>query len=136
MNINVDDPILSDDQAFQEFIRNNPGRGYLKVRATSANDAIPVAGVEVTVSKKIGNNNVAFFQGQTDNSGMINGIVLATPSKASSDLEAPSFTDYELRAIYEKENFDKLYKISLCCRASVIQYINIIPNVKEVENGN
>lgn len=136
MNISVDDPILSDDQAFQEFIRNNPGRGYLKVRATSANDAIPVAGVEVTVSKKIGNNNVVFFQGQTDNSGMINGIVLATPSKASSDLEAPSFTDYELRAIYEKENFDKLYKISLCCRASVIQYINIIPNVKEVENGN
>ncbi len=136
MNISVDDPILSDDQAFQEFIRNNPGRGYLKVRATSANDAIPVAGVEVTVSKKIGNNNVVFFQGQTDNSGMINGIVLATPSKASSDLEAPSFTDYELRAVYEKENFDKVYKISLCCRASVIQYINIIPNVKEVENGN
>ena len=136
MNISVDDPILSDDQAFQEFIRNNPGRGYLKVRATSANDAIPVAGVEVTVSKKIGNNNVVFFQGQTDNSGMINGIVLATPSKASSDLEAPSFTDYELRAVYEKENFDKVYIISLFCRASVIQYINIIPNVKEVENGN
>ena len=129
MNINVDDPKLKSDEEFQKFLEENPGRGFLKVRATSANDAVPVEGVNVIVSKKIGDNNVIFFSGQTDESGMINGIVLPTPKKVLSDEDIPKFTKYELEAIHKDLNFDSKYEISLCCSVSVIQYINITPDI-------
>lgn len=131
MNINIDDPILKNNQEFQEFLKNNPGRGFLKIRATAASEALPVSGVEVIVTKKIGDDTIKFFSGQTDNSGMINGIVLPTPSKNTNDLVAPEFAEYDLHVLYPKENIDKHYSVSLCCSISVIQYINIIPDVVE-----
>ena len=129
MNINIDNEILNTDEAYLEFLRNNPGRGFLKIRATSASEAVPIDGLEITVSKEIGDNNIIFFDGRTDESGMINGIILPTPPKVSSDLVAPNFADYRLHAKYSPENFDKNYVISICCSVSVIQYINVTPNI-------
>ena len=129
MNINIDNPILNDDAAYLEFLKNNPGRGFLKIRATSASEAVPVEGVQITVSKEIGDNNIIFFDGRTDESGMINGIILPTPPKVTNDLVAPNFADYRLQAKYTPENFDKNYVISICCSVSVIQYINVSPDV-------
>ena len=139
MNINVGSPELQNDLSFQNFLRDNPGRGTLKVRASSANAAVPVEGVRVIVSKKIGNNTIIFFNGSTDESGMINGISLPTPPAVSSDEVVPKFADYNMEAIYPPENMDKNYSISICCSVSVIQYINITPEISVEEddlNGN
>lgn len=135
MNINIDNPILNDDKDYQAFLKNNPGRGFLKIRATSASEAVPVEGVKITVSKEIGDNNIIFFDGKTDESGMINGITLPTPPKVTSDLVAPNFADYRLHAEYSSENFDKNYVISICCSISVIQYINVTPNIDTETSG-
>lgn len=124
---------LKNDSAYQDFLNSNPGVGNIKVRATSANEAFPVSGVSVVVSKVIGDNTIIFFEGMTDESGMINGIKLPTPSKNFNDLEAPAFTTYKLRAVYDPDKFDRTYDVALCCGVSIIQYINITPLVNMEE---
>lgn len=129
MNLDINSDIIKNDPTYQEFLKNNPGRGFLKIRATSASEALPVSGMRIVVSKVIGANNVIFFDGETDSSGMINGITLPTSPKITNNLEPPEFTEYNLVATYELENFKKIYTISLCCSVSVIQNINVTPNI-------
>ncbi len=126
---NTDEKLL-DDFEYQEFLKENPGRGVLKIRTSSASETLPVSDVLVTVTKVVGKNTIVFFDGKTDDSGMINGIVLPTPKRVSNDEEVPKFATYSLRAVHLNNNFDKTYDISLCCGVVAIQYINIVPNVE------
>lgn len=136
ININEKEK-LQNNKAYQEYLKENPSTGYLKVRATSLNEAMPIEGVNIIVSKKIGDDTIIFYEGKTDVSGMINDIKLPTPIRVSNNEEVPNFSTYNLRAIYEKDNFDKTYDISLCCSITIVQYINVIPSVTmEDLNGN
>ena len=137
MIIKVDE--IKDDNTYNEFLKENPGRGTLKIRTTSASEALPVSGVNVVVSKEIGDNTYIFYEGQTDSSGMINNIKLPTPVRINSNLEVPNFTSYKVRVEYSKDKFDKTYEVSLCCGSGLIQYVNITPMVNMEEgssNGN
>ena len=129
-DINIDDPRLQMDPDYQKFVRDNPGRGYLKIRASSINEAIPASGVNIKVSKVIGNNNVIFFEDVTDESGMINDIVLPAPRAITNDLEAPKFSEYKITAT--GPNINQEYTISICCSITIIQYINVIPSIGDV----
>lgn len=127
---------LKNNSEYQEFLRKNPGIGTLKVRVSSINQALPVEGTLITVSKKIGDDTIVFFNGETDESGMINNIKLPTPMRVESDEIEPSFTTYQLHAVYKQSNFDKMYDIALCCGISVIQNINITPEASfEMRNN-
>lgn len=129
MTYNISDEKLNNNQAFQDFLKDNPSTGTLKVRVSSINKALPVENVNITVSKVIGDDTVIFFDGKTDESGMVMNIKLPTPMGNPNDEVAPSFTTYQLHAVYEAEKFDKIYDIALCCGVSVIQNINITPEV-------
>lgn len=129
-DVNVGDKSLQNNPDYQKFVENNPSFGYLKIRASSINEAIPVSGINIRVSKVIGNNNVVFFEGATDESGMINDIVLPAPRAITNDLEVPKFTEYKLEAT--GTNIDEEYTISICCSITIIQYINVIPNIGDV----
>ena len=129
-DVYIDDEVLKNDSSYLEFINNNPGFGYLKIRASSINVAIPVSDINIKVSKVIGNNNIIFYEGKTDNSGMINDIVLPAPRAISNDEEVPKFTEYKLEAI--KGNMRQEYTISICCSITIIQYINVIPSIGDV----
>lgn len=133
MIIRVSD--IKDDQTYNNFLKENPGRGNLKLRVTSASEALPVEGVDVVVSKEIGNNTYIFYEGKTDNSGMINNIKLPTPARITNNLEVPKFTTYKVEVEYLKDKFDKTYEVSLCCGTGLIQYVNITPMVN-MEEGN
>ena len=134
MIINVSDvDKLKNDPDYNQFLKDNPSNGTLKVRATSASSTLPVSDVNIIVSKEIGENTIIFYEGKTDNSGMINNIKLPTPRRVSSDLEVPNFSTYKLEAKYSPDKFDKTYSISLCCGVSIIQYINITPIVNMEE---
>lgn len=124
--------LLDNDPKYQEFIRNSPGYGYLKIRASSANEAVPVEGLKIIVSKQIGNNKVIFFEGKTDYSGMINDIALPAPKPITNDEIAPTFNEYDVEAI--NKDIDKNYNISVCCGFTVIQYINVIPSGTQIRN--
>ncbi len=129
MNINVNDEILSSDTAYQEFLRTNTSTATLKIRASAASQALPVSGVNIVVSKEIGNNNIIFFEGVTDDSGMINNIVLPAPQLNPNDEVAPTLINYTVKATYPQDNLNKEYKVTLYGGTSAIQYIFLSPNV-------
>ena len=131
----VTDEALKNDSSYLDFIKNNPGYSTLKVRASAANEAYPIEGVSIVVSKVIGNYDVVFYEGKTDSSGMINNIILPSPRAIQNDMEVPSFTEYQLIAKSEVDDFYKVYNFSVCCGITVIQYINITPKVTEERYG-
>lgn len=127
-NVSLDDKEFLNSNAYMNFINDNPGIGYLKIRAYSANQAIPVKGLKIFVNKKINGYNVNFFEGYTNESGVIENISLPTPIINSNDLVAPKSASYEINATLNDETilnfivnvYDKLY---------VIQNISVVPKM-------
>lgn len=113
-------------KSYNEFIKNNPGTGYLKIRAYAANGAIPVRGLNIVISNYIDGSNVIFFEGSTNESGVIDKISLPAPIINSNDLVIPNYITYDLRA-YIDNKVDKLYKVNIFDGVSVIQNISISP---------
>ncbi len=130
----TDTKLLNNDVDYQTFISNNPSKAFVKVRASSINEALPIKDVSVSISKEIGNNTIIFFEGKTDESGMINDITLPAPIRVKTNEEVPEFTKYNLNATYQKENFNKTYPISVCCGVTILQHINITPNIYQERN--
>ena len=67
---------------------------------------------------------------------MINNIILPSPKAIKSDMEVPEFTEYNLIAKDEANDFYKKYSFSVCSGITVIQYINITPKMMEESYGN
>lgn len=128
---NISDESLKNDPAYLEFLRNNPGNGFLKIRASAANEAVPISGIQIKVTKLIGNTNVVFFEGQTDGSGMINNISLPAPAAIASDEDVPQFTDYNVSATGSMQDLKEEYSVAICCGITVIQYISVTPMISE-----
>ena len=120
---------------YKNFINENPSYANLNIRTSAASNAVPVSNVRIIVSKIIDGNKIIFYDGLTDDSGMINNIKLPTPSINQDDLVAPTATLYDIEAIYEKDNIDRLYKVLMYPNICVIQNINIIPLMNGVDYG-
>lgn len=113
---------------YKEFIKNNPENGYLNIRAYAANSAIPITDLEVKVSKIINDQKIIFFDGKTDQSGMISNINLPTPTANTDDEVAPLSSDYEVTAIYNGDNL--IFKVVMYSGISVLQNISVVPNLR------
>ena len=124
---NIYDQNFIKGEVYQNFLKNNPSNGYLKIRAYAANGAIPISGLNITISKMIDNNNVIFFEGATNSSGIIERITLPTPKLDPNNLDAPSSITYTITARYNKDN--KVYKVNMYENVYVVQDINIVPNM-------
>ena len=123
MYINIEE--FKNTGVYQNFISQNPENGYLKIKAYSASEAIPISGVKVIVSKIIDNDKIIFFSGMTDESGVIERIVLPAPKLNANNLESPSSTTYDIESIYQ--NIDRNYSVKMFEDVCVVQNINIIP---------
>ncbi len=136
--ISYDDFKNTDD--YQNFIKENPDIGYLKVMAFTAYQAVPVEGVEILITKDIGNNRVLFFKGYTNSSGIIDNIQLPAPKSGydAKDFKISNYTIYDLTAI--KQDFDTIqkYYVGMFGDIQVIQYVKMITDVpmKGDNNGN
>ena len=130
--INYDDESFKQTDIYQNFIKENPLTGCLKIRATGANEAVPVENINITISKQINDYKIIFFEGKTDTSGMINNIILPAPSENTNDEIIPLFTTYDMEASYSPDNFKNNYKISVIPNVCLIQYINIVPGAGEM----
>ena len=117
-------------ESYKKFMNNNPDNSFLKIQASKANSAMPVEGVEVIVSHIIDEYKVIFFDGETNESGIIENISLPVPKKDNNDLDIPLSTTYNIEAIYTKENIDVLYKAKMFSGANAIQNIDINPNIE------
>lgn len=74
----------SASSAMDEYLERNCEQGILRVQAFRGQQAIPVEGVAVTVRCPIDKEDVIFFEGYTDASGIIDPIMLPAPKTETS----------------------------------------------------
>ena len=69
---------------YDTFIEEHPLFGSLKIQAYRARMAFPVPGVKVIISKEFSDGERVFFEGTTDENGIIDGIRLPAPPRGNS----------------------------------------------------
>lgn len=131
---NINDEKFKDTKTYQDFMGSHPSVGYLKIRAFAANQAIPISGLGIVITKTIEDKKVVFFEGRTNSSGIIEKIILPTSKLDPNDLDAPTSTIYDITATYEPDNTKETYKVYMYDNIYVIQNINIVPDIN-METG-
>ena len=126
---NFNDESFKNTDLYKQYINDNPNKGYLKIRAYSASQALPVSNLKIVVSKTIDNNTIIFYEGNTNSSGIVEKIVLPAPKGNTSDLTVPNSTTYDIKATYEPDNTTSIYKINIYDNIYVVQTINIVPTM-------
>lgn len=126
-NVSLNDKDFINSYAYKQFINNNKGIGYLKIRAYAANQAVPINGLKILVNKKIDGYNVNFFEGYTNESGIIENIKLPTVKASTDDLVVPKSTSYEIISTYN--NITTTFVVNVYENLYVIQNISIVPNM-------
>ena len=116
---------------YQEFIKENPDIGILKVQVFTAYGAIPISDTDIIISKNIGDYRVVFFKGKTDSSGIIADIKLPAPLSVpipNPDVP-PKYTLYDLSAIHTGYESIKQYSIGMFGGVRIIQYVKMNPEI-------
>ena len=132
---NFNDENFMNSKSYKDFILENPEYGYLKIRAYAANSAIPISNLKIVISKIIGENNIIFYEGYTDSSGIIEKVALPAPKLNLDNMIKPSNTIYTITA--SDNNMSQTYTARMYENVCVIQDINIIPIMKVgMINGN
>lgn len=129
-NININDEEFINSISYREFMNNNKGTGYLKVRAYAANQAVPISGLKIMVNKKIDGYNVNFFEGYTNESGVIENISLPAPKKNNDDFIVPKSTSYQIVATNNMDNISLVFVVNVYDNLYVIQNISIVPKMQ------
>lgn len=132
---NFDDPIFRESQLYQDFVRENPSNGYLRIRAYAASQALPISNLRVIVSKIVDNNKIVFFDGVTNNSGLIERITLPTPRLNTDNQVIPGTTSYDIEAIYEPDNIDRMYYVNMYENVYAVQNISVVPSINNGVGG-
>ncbi len=116
--------------AYKSFIEENPSTGVLKVQVFTADQVIPIANAEIYITKTIGDNDVLFFNGKTDMSGIVDNIILPAPNGDANfeEFEIPKYTTYNLIVSSEEYKTIKQYEISMFGDVKVLQYVKVSLN--------
>lgn len=125
-NVNITDSNFISTIVYKKFMIENTGRGILNIRASFANQALPITNLKVVVSKEIENYNVIFYEGVTNISGLIEKMSLPTPPKENDDLIAPKNTTYKITTLYNNREYT--YVVNMYDGIYVVQNINIVPS--------
>ncbi len=110
---------------YKNFNNIHDGTGILKIEAYTASGAYPLSDVSIKISKKFGDDTVIFYEGKTNDSGIIDNIILPTRKIIEEITKASDivFTTYDLVAKYPKYNLEKQYDVSIFDNVKVIQPI-------------
>lgn len=123
----INDNQFKKTNIYKEYLNNHKGVGYLKIKASSANEAVPIQGIKIAVTKTINNDKIVFFEGITNESGIINNIPLPTFKNNNDNLISPLYETYDILSLYEKDNLKQNYKANIFDGIYVVQNINIKP---------
>lgn len=130
----VSDENFLESDLYKNFIRQNPEYGYLKIRAYAANQAIPISNLRVSISKMLDNNQIIFFNGYTNDSGVIENIALPAPKLATNNLDIPNTISYDID-VYDEDKITDKYKVDIYEGVYVVQNINVVPDVTSMMGG-
>ena len=114
----------------EKFIEDNKGIGYLNIRTSFANSALPVSGVKIVISKTIDNEKIIFYEGITDEVGSISNIKLNTKLDSDNNMIEPIGTDYDIEAYYNNQSL--YFKVKMYPNIKVLQNINIVPSMEVI----
>ena len=132
--INYED--FKNTDLYESFISENPDTGFLKVQVFTAYGAVPISDTSIIISKDIEDYRVIFYQGVTDDSGIIENISLPAPltvKVANPDI-IPGYTIYDMTAIHEGFETIKKFSIGMFGDVKVIQYVKMTPTIIGEEN--
>ena len=132
---NFDDSIFKESQLYQEFIRENSGVGFLRIRAYAASQALPISGLRIIVSKILDNSKVIFFDGITNDSGVIEKITLPTPRINDDNQVIPKNITYDIEAIYAPDNVNRKYSVNMYENVYAVQNISVVPSINNGVGG-
>ena len=127
-NYNVNDENFINSSLYKNFIKINSGQGFINIRAYAASQAIPISNIDIVISTNINDNKVIFFEGKTNQSGVIESIAVPAPPITNSNLTAPPSTTYEINVYYQPNNTNKKYLVNIYDKLTVIQNISIVPD--------
>lgn len=96
------------NSAMDEYLEKYCEQGILRIQAFRGQQAIPVEGVHVTVRCPIGGDQMVFFEGSTDSSGIIDPIFLPAPKPETSLSPNQSDPCSEYEIIAEHPDFETL----------------------------
>lgn len=125
MTYNVNDENFKNSEIYKNFLKEYPSRGGLRVRAYAASGAIPISGLKVEISTMFNGDKIIFFEGETDESGLIERVSLPTPELSTDNLESPLKKTYDILTTYE--NVDTTYKVDMYEGVCVLQNVNVVP---------
>lgn len=132
-NVKITDSNFMNSDIYKRYMDENSGRGNLNIKASFANQAMPITNLRVVVSKEIENINVIFYEGITNISGIIGKISLPTPPLNNDDLVVPEMIVYKITAIYNNQEYS--YNVNMYDGICVVQNINIVPSNDGVNYG-
>ena len=78
---------------FEQYVSSHPGRGSLKVQVSAANRSFPVKNVFVEVAVDEGGMRYSLYRDVTNESGIVNEIVLPTCSGSDNNTPATAGRD-------------------------------------------
>lgn len=125
MNFDYNNEEFKKTLTYNEFSNENSGEGILKIQASAASRAIPLKNVSIVVSKIIDGNRIVFYNGLTDESGIIESIILPA-QKSLGEITSSSdvvYTTYDVSAKYL--DYDKDFNVSIFDGIKVIQPVRI-----------
>ena len=67
---------------YAAFMRQNQSAGFLRIQAFAGPQTVPVSGAQVLVTHEFSDGTRRFAAGQTDESGILDGITLPAPNGA------------------------------------------------------
>lgn len=118
---------FKNNDIYADFMNSNPELGYLKIQIMGASGAVPISDALIMIYKDIGEENIVFFEGRTDSSGVIENIVLPAPK--SNNMDMPSISNYYLNVRHPNYLPINKYSFDIISNIKDIEYIEMIPVV-------
>lgn len=115
--------IEPEPDTYENFLQENTRSGILRIQAFAGQQAIPVVGAQVTVSREFQDGMREFASGLTDENGVLDGIVLPAPNKILSESptgEAP-YATYDIRVSHPDY------------RTEIYQQVPIFDGIKSIQ---
>lgn len=111
------------------FESKNQGKGTLKVQAFSGREAFPIVNARVVVSKDFENESHIFFDDLTDTSGIVENMMLSSPSKdvAQRDNTILPYSTYSIRVTHPYFITTVYENVPVFDGITSIQPVNMIP---------
>ena len=116
----------------EAFVRAHPGRGVLKVQVGTGRGTFPVKGALVRVSKVIGGALQEFYRGFTDESGILDGMVLPTLPiglSQNSVTAGESGTDYIVSVEQRDYVSENGQQVTLYDKVETLLAVSLVPRI-------